>query len=58
MNQINIKGDRHDARSGVTVYGAPNQSSVYVAIVKCEYGQVLGTSSRDKRGSLDPIGTK
>jgi hypothetical protein len=44
-------------RSGATVYGTPNQSSGYVAIVKCQYSQVSGTCGRDKRDSLGPDGT-
>jgi hypothetical protein len=57
MGRGNRKGDRHGARSGATVHGAPDQSSGYVATVKCQNSQVSGTSSRDKRDSLGPNGT-
>ena len=57
MGRRNRKGDRDGVRLGAKVYGAPDQSSGYVATVKCQYSQVSGTCGRDKRDSLGSVGT-
>jgi hypothetical protein len=51
------KGERHNAKSGVTIYGTLDQRFGYVAIFKCHSSQVSGTCGRDKRDLRDPDGT-
>jgi hypothetical protein len=58
MDRINNKGDTHNARSGMTVYGASDQTSVYAATIKYQYNQLSVTCDRDKRDSIGPNGTK
>jgi hypothetical protein len=47
MGRRNRKGDRHNARSGETVYGTHDQISGYAALVKCQCSQVSNTCSSD-----------
>jgi hypothetical protein len=44
-------------RKGAAVHGAPDQSSIHVAAVKCQNSQVSGIGSRDKRDPFGPNGT-
>jgi hypothetical protein len=50
------KGDRHNARSGATIYGTPDQSSGYAATVKCQSGQV-SAHAVEIREIYNPDGT-
>jgi hypothetical protein len=55
MGRRTRKGDRHNARSGATVYGTLDQSLGYAATVKCQSGQVSGTCGRDQRYLRGPM---
>ena len=57
MGRRTSKGDRHNASLGAKVYGTPDQSSRYVAIVKFQSSQVSHTCGRDKRDLRGPDGT-
>jgi hypothetical protein len=46
------KGGEHGARTSIAVYGAHDQGSKSITIVKGQNSQVLGTGSRNKGDSF------
>jgi hypothetical protein len=57
MGRKTSKGDRHNARTGATIYGTPDQSSGYATTVKYQSGEVSGACSRNQRNLRSPDGT-